>query len=95
MVGNRGEKMPISKRRKPKDEKVSQTSSNLQPVNFDSARWVAPAMVTFFILGLIYIVAFYIAGNSIPFMNSLNALWNIGIGFGFLVIGFILSTKWH
>lgn len=87
--------MPISKRRKPKDTKISQTSSNLEPVNLDGPRWIAPAMVTFFILGLLYIVTFYIAGNVVPFMNSLNALWNIGIGFGFLIIGFILSTKWR
>jgi len=87
--------MPISKRRKPKDTKVSETSTNLEPINLDGPRWIAPAMVTFFILGLIYIVTFYIAGSSVPIMNSLNALWNIAIGFGFLMIGFILSTKWR
>jgi hypothetical protein len=87
--------MPISRRRKPKDDKVSQTSTNFEPINLDGPRWIAPAMVTFFILGLIYIVTFYIAGSSVPGMNSLNALWNIAIGFGFLIVGFILSTKWR
>lgn len=87
--------MPISRRRKPKDDKVSRTSTKFEPINLDGPRWIAPAMVTFFIIGLIYIVTFYIAGSSVPGMNSLNALWNIAIGFGFLIIGFILSTKWR
>jgi hypothetical protein len=87
--------MPISRRRKPKDDKVSQTSNSFEPINLDGPRWIAPAMVTFFVIGLIYIVTFYIAGSSVPGMNSLNALWNIAIGFGFLIIGFILSTKWR
>jgi len=48
-----------------------------------------------FIIGLVYIVVFYIAGSSIPIMRDLNSLINVAIGFGFICIGFILSTRWH
>jgi len=52
-------------------------------------------MVACFIIGLIYIVIFYIAGTQIPIMQDLSNLVNIGIGFGFIIVGFFLSTKWQ
>jgi hypothetical protein len=88
--------MPISKKRKKTqlsqvhDKQVSQ-----EPVNFDSPRWVAPLMVAFFIIGLLYVITFYLAGSSVPGMSSLSAAANIGIGFSFIIIGFLLSTKWR
>jgi hypothetical protein len=88
--------MPISKKRKKtqlsqvQDKQVSQ-----EPVNFDSPRWVAPLMVAFFIIGLLYVITFYLAGSSVPGMSSLSAAANIGIGFSFIIIGFFLSTKWR
>jgi len=64
-----------------------------------SPGWIAPTMVTLFIIGLTYIVVFYIAGSQIPIMNSIggsmNALLNVGIGFAFIIGGFFLATKWR
>jgi hypothetical protein len=60
-----------------------------------SPNWLAPVMVACFCVGLLYIVAFYIAGNQIPVMQDLNALVNVGIGFGFIIVGFVLSTRWQ
>ena len=51
-------------------------------------------MVTCFVLGLIYLVVFYIAGQDVPIMQDLNALVNVGIGFAFIMVGFGLATKW-
>jgi hypothetical protein len=55
-------------------------------------------MVACFVIGLLYIVIFYVAGSQIPVMNSIggqaNGLVNVGIGFGFIIVGFVLSTKW-
>jgi hypothetical protein len=88
--------MPISKKRKKTE--ISQTHEKQvfqEPVNFDSPRWVAPLMVAFFIIGLLYVITFYLAGSSVPGMSSLSAAANIGIGFSFIIIGFFLSTKWR
>jgi hypothetical protein len=88
--------MPISKKRKKTE--LSQTHEkqlSQEPVNFDSPRWVAPLMSAFFIIGLLYVITFYLAGSSVPGMSSLNAAANIGIGFSFIIIGFFLSTKWR
>jgi hypothetical protein len=56
---------------------------------------VAPLMVAFFIIGLLYVITFYLAGSSVPGMSSLSAAANIGVGFSFIIFGFFLSTKWR
>lgn len=62
----------------------------LQP----SPRWYAPLMVTLMLLGLLWIVVYYVAGDRIPFMVSLSA-WNFAIGFGAMVAGLIMSMRWR
>jgi hypothetical protein len=58
-----------------------------------SPRWLAPLMVACFVIGLLWIVLYYIA----PDMPGLSALgrWNMAIGFGLIMVGFGLSTKWR
>ncbi len=57
-------------------------------------RLAAPLMVIFFLVGLAWIVVYYIAGNDIPFMNALGN-WNLIIGFGLLAVGFAAATQWR
>ena len=59
-----------------------------------SPRWYAPLMVTLMVLGLLWIVVYYVAGDRIPFMASLSA-WNFAIGFGAMVAGLIMSMRWR
>jgi cell division protein CrgA len=54
--------------------------------------WVAPVMLAMFLLGLAWIVLFYVTGGSLP-LESFNN-WNIVIGFGFIAAGFGVSTQW-
>ena len=92
--------MPESKGRK-KDASYTpqQPKGERKVAKIGSPSWLAPVMVACFVIGLTYIVVFYIAGNQIPIMNtiggSMNALVNVGIGFAFIIAGFILSTKWQ
>ena len=46
------------------------------------------------ILGLLWIVVYYVAGDEIGFMDSLGA-WNFAIGFGGMVGGLIMSMNWR
>ena len=56
-------------------------------------RWVAPVMLTCWVLGLIWLVVFYVAGQDIPVMKDLGN-WNILIGMGMIAVGFVVSTQW-
>jgi hypothetical protein len=59
-----------------------------------SPRWYAPLMVALMLVGLLWIVVFYVAGDRIPFMAGLNA-WNFLIGFGLMVAGLVMSMRWR
>ena len=59
-----------------------------------SPRWYAPVMVALMVVGLLWIVVYYVAGDRIGFMNSLSA-WNFAIGFGAMVIGLVMSMRWR
>jgi uncharacterized membrane protein (DUF485 family) len=54
--------------------------------------WVAPLMLAFFIVGLAWIVLFYVTQGSLPVDAFGN--WNIVVGFGFIAAGFGVSTQW-
>jgi hypothetical protein len=56
-------------------------------------RWIAPLMLAMFLIGLVYIVVYYLAGSNIPFMEGLGN-WNILVGFAFIGVGFALATRW-
>lgn len=89
--------MPLSRGRKKKDAPYvpEQAKGERKIARIGSPAWLAPAMVACFVIGLLYIVVFYIAGSQVPLMRDLSALINVGIGFGFIIVGFALSTKWQ
>lgn len=67
-------------------------SDRRTPVRLDSPRWLVPLMVAFFVIGLVWIVAYYVAPDA-PIISSIG-WFNVLIGFGFFSAGFLLSTKW-
>lgn len=65
-----------------------------QKVLKPSPAWYPIVMAAFLVIGLAYIVVYYMAGDSISFMNSLGS-WNFAVGFGFLVIGLGMAVRWR
>jgi Cell division protein CrgA len=59
-----------------------------------SPRWYAVLMVSLMLIGLLWIVVFYVAGDRIGFMVSLGS-WNFAIGFGAMVAGLVMSMRWR
>jgi hypothetical protein len=50
-------------------------------------------MVAAFLVGLFWIVVFYVTQTSYPIPNI--GAWNMVIGFSFIGFGFTLATKWR
>lgn len=59
-----------------------------------SPRWLVPAMLFFLVLGVAWLITFYITEGDIFFMDRLGG-WNILVGFGSMLVGFILATRWR
>ncbi|MQY05149.1 cell division protein CrgA [Actinomadura macrotermitis] len=62
-----------------------------------SPRWLAPAMVVLWLIGLAWIATFYVTastGTKVPLMSDLGN-WNLGIGFVAIILGVVLATRWR
>lgn len=55
--------------------------------------WYRVIMFTLMILGVLWIVIFYITQSTLPVAAAGN--WNIGIGVGLIMVGLMMTTRWR
>ncbi len=55
--------------------------------------WFKPIMFGFMLLGLLWIITFYVSQGLFP-IPSIGAV-NIVIGFGLMFVGFLMTTRWR
>ncbi len=58
-----------------------------------SRRWVPPTFITVGLLGVAWLIVYYVAGPKIPYMRDLEN-WNILIGMGGMAAAFGIATLW-
>jgi hypothetical protein len=85
--------MPKSKVRKKKNTYVPAEVLEHENEDLESPSWLAPMMVGAFLLGLLWIVVFYVSQTLYP-IPGIGA-WNMLVGFAFIGVGFSLATKWR
>lgn len=83
--------MPKSRIRKKADYTPPPAKQSTE-LKLNSTAWVAPVMLGLFLIGLAWIVVFYVTDGSLPLDQLSN--WNIVVGFGFIAAGFAVSTQW-
>ena len=83
--------MPESRPRKRAEYTPPKTRQAAKRVG--GSRWVAPAMVACWVIGLAWIVVFYLV-PTLPYLRELGN-WNLLIGMGLIALGFVFSTKWE
>jgi hypothetical protein len=61
-----------------------------------SPTWYPIAMVVLMLLGLAYLVVYYLtnSGQNVPVMEDLGA-WNFAVGFGVMMLGLIMAVRWR
>ena len=77
------EKPSKRSRREPKPQKVA---TGLNPA------WWVPTMLGLMVLGLIWLVVFYLSSAKFPIPGI--GTWNLAIGFVLLMAGFAMTTRW-
>ena len=55
--------------------------------------WFKPIMFGFMLLGLAWVIVFYVSQGAFPIPDLES--WNILIGFGIAFIGFLMTTRWR
>jgi hypothetical protein len=55
--------------------------------------WFKPVMLGFMLVGLAWIIVYYLSQTQWPIPALQN--WNILIGFGIMFIGFLMTTRWR
>jgi Cell division protein CrgA len=74
--------------------KAQQTSKPKKIKAPASRRWVPPTFIAVGLLGVAWLITYYVAGQYIPFMEALGN-WNILIGMGGMAAAFALATLWR
>jgi hypothetical protein len=82
----------VPKSRRRRRNAFTPPPSSTKAVRLGSPRWLVPAMVACFVVGLAWVVVYYITQADYP-IASIGA-GNMGVGFGFIIVGFVLSTRW-
>ncbi|MFV0407045.1 MAG: cell division protein CrgA [Propioniciclava sp.] len=97
--------MPESKGRKRAEHKQKaarmartqeERAENRRGTLAERRNWVVPTFITCGILGVLWLVVWYITaatGIAVPFMSDLGN-WNMLIGMGLITAAFALSTLW-
>ncbi|MCI1984476.1 MAG: cell division protein CrgA [Bifidobacteriaceae bacterium] len=67
------------------EEAVKKTKSN--------PRWFVPLFSVLLVLGLAWVVVNYITGGTYPIPGLGN--WNLLIGFGIMMVGFLMTMWWN
>jgi hypothetical protein len=55
--------------------------------------WFKPLMFGFMLLGLAWLLVYYISDSHFPIAALGNA--NIAIGIGIMLVGFLMTTRWR
>jgi hypothetical protein len=89
--------VPESRVRKSAESKKKQkAAAETKPKKIkapSSRRWVPPTFIAVGLLGVAWLIVYYIAGTQIPFMSDLGN-WNILIGMGGMAAAFGIATLW-
>jgi hypothetical protein len=57
-------------------------------------RWWVPVMLGLMIAGLVWIVVFYLSGSAQLPVQQIGA-WNLAVGGGLILVGFVMTTRWR
>lgn len=92
--------MPKSKVRK-KDTVTTASRTTQAETASLRAKVAAPSgpvfltiMLGMFVIGLLWLIVYYLWGPDISFMSSLGN-WNFGIAFALLIGGLIMTMRWR
>jgi hypothetical protein len=90
--------VPKSKVRKKPDAPIRTSAAQPSRALAPSPPWYPVVMAGVLLLGLAYMVLYYLTSSGtdphIPVMADLNA-WNFAVGFGVMLLGLVMAVRWR
>ncbi|MCU1656379.1 MAG: crgA [Pseudonocardiales bacterium] len=87
--------MPKSKvRKKPEAPVRAQSLSPAGKAITPSPSWYPIVMAVVLVIGLAYLVVYYLAAQSVPGMKDIGG-WNFAVGFGIMFVGLVMAVRWR
>lgn len=83
--------MPESRIRRKRAYTAPRSKSSGPTVN---PPWFLPVMLGLFIIGLAWIVTYYLSQGAYPIGGGFGAK-NLFVGFGIVLVGFAMTTRWR
>lgn len=69
------------------------TDQAIKAGNRITPRWWVVTMIALMVLGLVWVVTFYLSSSQYPVPGWDN--WNLLAGFGLIIVGFAMTTRWR
>lgn len=85
----------ISKRKKAKTPERAHDDVFSTDEKAPNPIWFKPVMFGFMLLGLAWIVTYYITSSTVALPIPQLGQGNILVGFGLLLVGFLMTTRWR
>ncbi|GAB3117235.1 hypothetical protein GCM10027055_28270 [Janibacter alkaliphilus] len=70
----------------------SRSQQKVKPQKIGNPSWFVPVMLGLMVIGLIWVVTFYITEQQYPVQAW--GMWNLGAGFALILAGFAMTTRW-
>ncbi|WP_432503386.1 cell division protein CrgA [Kineococcus arenarius] len=84
---------PKRRRRRRGADAGDDTDRAIKARNRLTPRWWIVLMIALMVLGLLWIVVFYLSSAQYPVPGWGN--WNLVAGFGLVLVGFAMTTRWR
>ena len=85
--------MLVSMAKKERDSLTSLGDAETTRHEAPNPVWFKPIMFGFMLVGLLWIITFYVSAAAFP-IPGIGAS-NILIGFGLMFVGFLMTTRWR
>lgn len=70
----------------------SRSKQKVKPQKIGNPSWFVPVMLGLMLVGLVWVVTFYITEQQYPV--EAWGMWNLGAGFALILAGFAMTTRW-
>jgi hypothetical protein len=89
--------VPVSRRRRKKSAPIvtNPAARAKRAAPPPSPPWYGGLILAMFVIGVAWLLTYYLSNGGLPVVQEPMGGWNLLVGFGFVVAGLGLATRWR